>query len=75
MYMDDKVGSLAPGMEADIVVLDIRSTPLIDYRMGFAKSLEEELFVQMILGDDRVVKATYVAGVLRHDRDTPAQFF
>ena len=62
MYLDDKIGSIAPGMEADIVVLDMRSTPIIDYRMRFAQDFEEALFIQMTLGDDRAVQATYVAG-------------
>jgi guanine deaminase len=48
MYIEDKVGSLAPGMEADIVVLDMKSTPLIRYRMEFAKDILDALFVQMI---------------------------
>ncbi len=74
MYIEDKVGSLAPGMEADIVVLDMKSTPLIRYRMDFAETILDALFVQMMLGDDRVVKATYVAGELRYDRDTDASF-
>jgi guanine deaminase len=49
-------------MEADLVVLDLKSTPLIEYRMKYAESLDEALFVQMTLADDRVVQATYVAG-------------
>jgi guanine deaminase len=68
MYIDDKVGSIAPGMEADLVVLDMKSTPIIDYRMQFANDIHEALFVQMALGDDRAVQATYVAGTLRHER-------
>jgi guanine deaminase len=68
MYIDDKVGSLAPGMEADIVVLDMKSTPIIDYRMRFVEDIHEALFVQMTLGDDRAVQATYVAGTVRHER-------
>lgn len=68
MYLDDKVGSLAPGMEADIVVLDMKSTPVIEYRMQFAEDIHEALFIQMTLGDDRAVQATYVAGQLRHER-------
>jgi guanine deaminase len=68
MYLEDKVGSLAPGMEADVAVLDMRSTPIIDYRMQFATDLLEALFIQMTLGDDRAVRATYVAGELRYER-------
>ena len=66
MYIDDKVGSIAPGMEADIVVLNMKSTPIIKYRMEFAKDIHEALFVQMTLGDDRAVQATYIAGERRY---------
>ncbi len=68
MHLEDKVGSIAPGMEADLVVLDMRSTPLIAFRMDEARDFAEQLFIQMILGDDRAVQATYVAGRLTHDR-------
>jgi guanine deaminase len=64
LYLDDKVGSLATGMEADLVVLDMRSTPLIEARMAGAKDFAEQLFIQMTLGDDRAVRATYIAGRL-----------
>ena len=66
MYIDDKVGSIAPGMEADIVVLNMKSTPIIEYRMQFAEDIHEALFIQMTLGDDRAVQATYVAGELKY---------
>lgn len=64
LHLEDKIGSIAPGMEADLVVLDMRSTPLIAFRMDEARDFAEQLFVQMILGDDRAVQATYVAGRL-----------
>jgi guanine deaminase len=69
MYIEDKVGSIAPGMEADIVVLNMKSTPIIEYRMQFAQDFQEALFIQMIMGDDRAIRATYVAGELRHTQD------
>lgn len=69
MYIEDKVGSIAPGMEADIVVLNMKSTPIIEYRMQFVKDIHEALFIQMTLGDDRAVRATYVAGELRHSKE------
>ena len=55
-------------MEAELVVLDLRSTPVIDFRMRACDSLEEALFVQMTLGDDRAMKSTYIAGSLAHRR-------
>lgn len=69
MYIDDKVGSIAPGMEADIVVIDMKSTPMIDYRMQFVQDINEALFVQITLGDDRAIRATYIAGELRYSKD------
>ena len=74
MYLEDKVGSIAPGMEADLVVLNTRSTPIIDYRMQFVRDIHEELFVQMILGDDRAVAATYVGGVLQYSNENSVAF-
>ncbi len=68
MHLEDRIGSIAPGMEADLVVLDMRSTPLIAFRMDEARDFAEQLFIQMILGDDRAVQATYVAGRLAYDR-------
>lgn len=68
MYIEDKVGSIAPGMEADLVVLNMKSTPILEYRMRFVNDIHEALFVQMTLGDDRAVQATYVAGQLRYEQ-------
>jgi guanine deaminase len=62
LYLDDRVGSLAVGMEADLIVLDLKSTPLIDFRMRHCENLEEALFVQMTMADSRAIRATYVAG-------------
>ncbi|OCX16704.1 guanine deaminase [Stutzerimonas xanthomarina] len=66
LYLDDRIGSLQPGRDADFVVLDYKATPLIEYRLSQARSLEERLFALMILGDDRAVKETYAAGVSVH---------
>lgn len=68
LYLEDRIGSIAPGMEADLVVLDLKSTPLIEFRMRYAEDILESLFVQMIMGDDRATRATYVAGGLAYDR-------
>ncbi len=59
----DRIGSIEPGYEADLVVLDARATPAMAHRMAAVDGdLAEELFVLMTLGDDRAVAATYVAG-------------
>jgi len=66
--LEDTIGSIGIGMEADLVVLDLKSTPVIEFRMRHCRDLEEALFIQMTLGDDRAVRATYVAGALAHSR-------
>ena len=71
LYLEDKIGSLAPGMEADLVVLDLKSTPLIEFRMKFCKSIDEVLAVQMTMADDRATRAVYIAGKLAFERATP----
>ena len=62
LYLDDKIGSIAVGKEADIVILDLKATPILEHRMKYAQDLDEILFILMTLGDDRVVRATYIAG-------------
>ena len=60
--IDDKVGNLQPGKEADFVVLDNTATPLLAHRVSNASSIEDALFIHMMLGDDRCIRATYVLG-------------
>lgn len=66
--LSDRIGTLQPGLEADLVVLDPNATPLLEFRNSRVESIEELLFVLMTLGDDRAVRATFVAGELRHGR-------
>ena len=56
-------------MEADIAVLDLNATPVLGYRLKYANTLDEVLFVVMTLGDDRTTCATYVAGNLVYSRE------
>jgi len=64
LALDDRIGTLAPGREADMVVLDPNATPLLAFRNSRSRSITETLAVLMTLGDDRAVRATYVAGKL-----------
>jgi guanine deaminase len=57
-----KVGTLESGAEADFVILDPMATPLLARRTARAGSLEELLFALLILGDDRAVRETFIAG-------------
>jgi guanine deaminase len=66
MRLDDRIGNLVPGFEADVTVIDLASTPLIEQRMAGAENLWDALFTQMILADDRAIRATYAHGRLVH---------
>ena len=60
--LDEEIGTLDPGRWADLVVLDPTATPVLDARHALSESLEDTLFALAILGDDRAVRATYIAG-------------
>lgn len=62
LRLDDRIGRIAPGHDADLCVLDLAATPLLGFRTGTCSSIEELLFVLMTLGDHRTVRATWVAG-------------
>ncbi|HEY4317099.1 MAG TPA: guanine deaminase [Herbaspirillum sp.] len=66
--MEDRIGSFMAGCEADFIVLDPRSTPLLARRSEACSTLEERLFALAIMGDDRAVAATYSAGKCVHSR-------
>ncbi|MBM3383925.1 MAG: amidohydrolase family protein, partial [Betaproteobacteria bacterium] len=42
--LQDRIGSFAPGREADLVVIDLAATPLLERRLRHAESLAEKLF-------------------------------
>lgn len=69
LYLDETLGSIEPGYEADLTILDLKATPLIAHRLAYADSLEEQIFALMTVGDDRAAKATYIAGNLIYSRD------
>lgn len=75
LYLDGTVGAIEPGFEADLVVLDLKATPLLDFRMQACRDIMEKLFVLMMLGDDRAVRSTFVAGQRVYDRNRPGDAF
>ncbi len=63
--LDDRIGSLQPGREADFLVLDPSSTPLLARRLAASKSPRDRLFALLMLGDDRLVAETWLMGERR----------
>ena len=64
LSLDHCIGNFQTGKEADFIVLDPSSTPLMRFRMEHCQDITEKLFVFAILGDDRLISATYILGKL-----------
>jgi len=56
------IGNLQPGNEADFVLLNPQATPLLARKTAQARNLDELLFALIVLGDDRLIEQTFVAG-------------
>ena len=64
LSLDHKVGNFEKGKEADFIVLDWAVTELQTLRLENSNSLQDKLFALMMLGDERNIHSTYVAGKL-----------
>jgi guanine deaminase len=62
LELDDRIGRLEVGMDADFIELDLRATALIARRTAAAATLSDVLRILMTLGDDRAIRATYILG-------------
>lgn len=58
----DKIGNLAPGMEADIIAVDLHANAAVAQRAGRANDIWEAIFPTIMMGDDRAIRAVWVAG-------------
>ncbi|GAA4223121.1 guanine deaminase [Sagittula marina] len=59
---DDSIGRLVPGAAADFIAVDLASTPAIAQRATRADDIWEALFPTIMMGDDRAIVQTWVAG-------------
>jgi len=66
--LEGVIGTIAPGAEADLVIIDLASTPAIAQRAARAGDIWEALFPTIMMGDDRAVQAVMLRGRL-HRRD------
>ena len=65
LHAEHQIGNIAPGMEADLVVIDLASTPAIEQATRRADDIWQAMFPTIMMGDDRAVKAVWVGGRLR----------
>ncbi len=62
LHMRSSVGNLEPGLEADMTVLNLRSTEAIELRAERAADLWEEIFPTIMMGDERAVRSVWTGG-------------
>ncbi len=62
LRLETKIGRLAPGHEADLVVLDLASTQAIAQASARAEDIWQAVFPTIMMGDDRAIAQVYVAG-------------
>ncbi|QUS35050.1 guanine deaminase [Falsirhodobacter algicola] len=62
---EDRVGNIAPEMEADLVVIDLASTPAIEQATRRAEDIWQAVFPTIMMGDDRAIRAVWTNGTLR----------
>lgn len=74
LHLENTIGSLRAGYEADIAVLDLKPNEFVEWRMQFAENIMDKLFILQTLALDNMNKATYVAGRKVFDRSRDRQF-
>lgn len=62
LHMADKIGNLRPGQEADLVVIDLHSTPAIAQRATRADDIWDAVFPTIMMGDDRAIQSVWIGG-------------
>ncbi len=62
LHAGDKIGNLAVGLEADLAIIDLASTPAIEQATRRACDIWTALFPTIMMGDDRAIRATYISG-------------
>ncbi len=62
LHLGDTIGTLAPGYDADIAVIDLSSTPAIAQRSARAEDLWQALFPTIMMGDDRAITSAWAGG-------------
>ncbi len=64
LHLDEEIGHLRAGAHADLAVLDLRSTAAISQRANRSGSVWEDVFATIMMGDERALRATWIAGRL-----------
>jgi guanine deaminase len=59
---EHQIGNIAVGQEADLVVVNLASTPAIEQATRRAEDIWQAIFPTIMLGDDRAIQAVWISG-------------
>jgi len=62
LQAEARIGNIAVGMEADLTILNLASTPAIEQATRRADDIWQALFPTIMMGDDRAIAQVWVAG-------------
>lgn len=62
LHSDHLIGNIAVGLEADLTILNLASTPAIAQANARADTIWQQIFPTIMLGDDRAIRGTWIAG-------------
>jgi len=62
LSMASETGSLSAGKDADFLILDLQATSLLSLRTRHASSIEDLLAGLVFMGDERVVRRSFIKG-------------
>jgi guanine deaminase len=66
LHLGQEIGRLEPGLMADLVAWDWAAPgSVLAHRLARAGSLHERLFAWLVLGDERLLREVWVAGLTR----------
>ncbi|MDE6073267.1 MAG: guanine deaminase [Muribaculaceae bacterium] len=74
LHLEDRIGSIALGYDADIAVIDLHPDSFAAWRLGYCTDIFEKLFALVTMSPDNLIRATYVAGQKVYDRDRETPF-
>ncbi|WP_218353512.1 guanine deaminase [Alteromonas lipotrueiana] len=66
--LEQEIGNLNPGSHADFVIIKPAFDELSRLRLADSHSAQDMLFALSMLGDDRAIEQTWVAGVCRYQQ-------
>lgn len=65
MRVDDRIGNIAVGMEADLIVIDNESTEELEYLQERAEDFWDMMFMIIMMADERAVNDIWINGEKR----------